>query len=152
MSWWWIRTRRCTGGRRPAGSSLRRMWRRTQQGGGNPMWLHCPSAACWSSGRQLPMVSQEPQARVCVLLWSRFCWTTSVAIWLLSVDMSTVSVSRIHVESVETDHSAACLPGFALLAQGCLCSFLVLLYCSQVQGSCNGQLCLSQQVLDPSLV
>lgn len=151
MNWWWIRTRRCTGGRRPAGSSLRRMWRRTQQGGGNPTWLHCPSAACWSSGRRLPTVSQELQARVCVLLWDRFCSTASVAVWSFTGDTPTVSVSKLCVGSVVTDHPAACLPGFAL-GQECLCGFLALLCCFQSRGSCNTQLCLGQQVSDPSLV
>lgn len=85
----------------------------------------------------------------CVLLWDRFCWTASVA--GDTGDTPTMSVSRLHVGSAETDHPAARLPGFTL-AQGCLCWFLALHCCSQACGSCDTQLCLGLQVFDPSLV
>lgn len=51
MSSLWTRTRRCSGRRRPAGSSLRRTWRRKRTAGGSLTWLRCLSAVCWSSER-----------------------------------------------------------------------------------------------------
>lgn len=47
-SWLWRRTMKCAGRSVPAGSSLRRTWRRRPSAGANLTWPPSPSAACWS--------------------------------------------------------------------------------------------------------
>lgn len=61
-----------------------------------------------------------------------------------------VSVSGLHVESVETDHPCT-LVARVYISPRVLCWFLALLCCSQARGSCNTQLCLGQHILDLSL-
>lgn len=51
MSWSSIKTRRCSGEKQPAGSSLKRTWRRKRTAGGNHTSPRCRSAVCWSWGR-----------------------------------------------------------------------------------------------------